>query len=276
MATAATLDEGLLARYLAALGVRRRDPSPEALHELVMAHVTHVPFENISKLYYWKRLGLAGVVPIGRFLEGIEKHHFGGTCYANNFHFCTLLASLGYEARLCGADMTNPDVHIVIMVAVGGREYLVDGGYGGPFLAPMPRDLDRDYAIQWGRDRYVLEPQDAAGRSRLKLYKDGVATHGYLVKPTPRTIEDFADVIAASFRPEATFMNAMLLVRYYRARSVTIHNLNVIETQGSASTERTVTGPEELIATIVREFGMPREIVVEVVGELANTRNAWA
>lgn len=47
------------ARYLRALGVPRRPPGREALAEIVAAHVTRVPFENVSKLLRFRDLGLA-------------------------------------------------------------------------------------------------------------------------------------------------------------------------------------------------------------------------
>src|SRR5512143_789806 len=97
---------GLYADYLRLLGLRPRVPSLEALTELTGAHLVRVPFENVSKLYYLYRL----------------------------------LENLGYRVRLCGADMSRPDVHLVIVVTVEGHEYVVDGGYGAPFLAPLPRD----------------------------------------------------------------------------------------------------------------------------------------
>jgi arylamine N-acetyltransferase len=49
-ATFGPLPRAAVERYLAALGVPRREPSPPALAELVFAHVTRVPFENVSKL----------------------------------------------------------------------------------------------------------------------------------------------------------------------------------------------------------------------------------
>ncbi len=269
------LEDDLIRRYLAALCIERRRPSTEALAELVAAHVTRVPFENVSKLYYRKRLGLAGLVPIELFLEGIERCHFGGTCYANNFHFYRLLASLGYEVKLCGADMSNPDVHIVTVVTVGGREFLVDSGYGAPFLAPLPRDLGTDYIVALGRDRYVLKPQDSEGRSRLELYRDGIGKHGYVVKPAPRKIEDFAGVIAHSFRPSATFLNSVLLARFYPGRSLVIHNLSVIDSRGSASTVRPLRDRGELVAAVEEHFGIPGDIVREVVADLPTLQDAW-
>jgi len=93
--TLAPLPKEVAARYLAILGVARREPSLEALRELLAAHLTRIPFENISKLYYRKRLGLVNLPGIQLYLEGIDKYHFGGTCYSNNYHFHLLLRSLG-------------------------------------------------------------------------------------------------------------------------------------------------------------------------------------
>ena len=70
-------------------------------------------------------------------------------------------ASHRYEARLCGADMSRPDVHAVIMVCLEGREHLVDAGYGAPFFSPLPLDLGRDQVVAWGHESYVLKPREA-------------------------------------------------------------------------------------------------------------------
>jgi|SRR5208282_4331075 len=265
----------LISRYLAVLGISRPDPTPEALRDLVCAHLTHVPFENISKLYNRKHHGLAGLPSIQLYLDGIERYHFGGTCYSNNFHFYSLLATLGYEVKLCGADMTNPDVHMVIMVNVDGREYLVDAGYGAPFLSPMPRDLATDYVVELGRDRYVLRPQDDNGRSSLEMYRDGQRKHGYLAKPPARRIEEFCQVIAGSFRPDATFLNSLLLTRFYSDRAVMIHNLMLVESRGSESIVRSITSRDQLVAEVEKHFDMPRAIVAEAVNELGDLQDPW-
>ncbi len=266
----------LVRRYLAALGVSLRKPSLEALRELVAAHLTHVPFENISKLYNRKHHGLTSLAPIELYLDGIERRHFGGTCYSNNFHFYTLLSALGYDVKLCGADMTDPDVHLVVIATLDEHEHLVDTGYGAPFLAPLPRDLGTDDVITLGRDRYVLKPRDASGCSRLEMYRDGQPQHGYLVKPAPRKIEEFAQVIADSFRPTATFLNALLLVRFYPGRALMIHNLTLVESEGSTSSVHQLGGRAALVAEIVERFGMPRSIVAETVSELGELKDVWA
>jgi arylamine N-acetyltransferase len=274
--TLVPLPEEVTDHYLAILGVARREPSLEALRELLAAHLTRIPFENISKLYYRKRLGLVNLPAIRLYLDGIDKYHFGGTCYSNNYYFYLLLRSLGYQAKLCASDMKTPQVHALSMIVIEGREYMADTGYAAPLLEPIPRDLATDYETALGRDRYVLKPQDANGCSRLELYRDGVLRHGYQAKAAPKTIKDFSKVIAASFSADATFLNSVLLVRFYPGRSVLIHNLTLVESEGNKSTIHALANRDQLIDAIERRFEMPRKIVSEAVRQLGNLQDAWS
>jgi N-hydroxyarylamine O-acetyltransferase len=149
-------------RYLSLLGVSATIPDLDTLVRLVRAHVLTVPFENVSKLYYGKTGSVDAAMDLTQYLDGIERHHFGGTCYAGAFHLNQLLRELGFRAALCGADMRRPDVHLVNVVSLGGREYLVDVGYAAPFIEPMPMDVPEAYDIRRGTDRYVVLPRDAA------------------------------------------------------------------------------------------------------------------
>ena len=266
----------MLERYLDILGVPRRKPSLANLYELVQAHLFRVPFDSLSKLYYKQHRGLCSLPGLELYLDGIARFNFGGTCYTNNFYFYQLLANLGYQIWLCGADMTNPDVHLVSIVTLEGREYLVDVGYAAPFAAPLPRDLTTDYIIELGRDRYVFKPQDAQGRSVLELHRAGTLRHGYTVKPQPRQIGEFEGVIADSFRTEATFMKALLLARFFPNRSLVIHNLNVVESQGSEFKSRTLASTAELAQAVQEYFAIPAEVVTDVLAELDISGDAWS
>jgi N-hydroxyarylamine O-acetyltransferase len=260
--------------YLQALGVASAAPTRRTLDDLVRAQATRVPFENISKLYRFKHQGLVGVPTIEEYLDGIERFHFGGTCYPNNFHFCRLLCTLGFDAALCGADMpSGEDVHAAITVSIDGRDLLVDVGYGAPFLAPLPRDAASDIVLRYGRDRYVLKPRDAEGRSRLDMYRDGELLHGYLLKPTPRSIDHFGNAIRDSFAENATFMNAVDLIRFSDVDSVVIYNLSIIRsTVGSFSVER-LPDREALVRALEREFGIPAEIARDAIEGLGALRD---
>ena len=265
----------LIEQYCRLLGIRRRKPSYEALVELVAAHMMRIPFENVSKLYYRKRDGLRRLPDLRQYLDGIERYNFGGTCYPNNYYLHLLLAHLGYDVMLCGADMANPDVHLVNIVSLDGREFLVDAGYAAPFLEPFPRDLRQDHVVTLGRDRYILKPQDGEGCSRLELYRDGRLKHSYIAKPIPRPIEHFTRVITDSFADHATFMNAILLVRFFPNRSLAIHNLTIIESERTRSHIHPLANREELAGVVEEHFAIPGTIVAEAVAELGQLEDAW-
>ena len=254
-------DDAVFARYLDLLGVPPRPPGLEALTELAAAHLTRIPFENVSKLQSGRRQAPPRRPPdLVRYLDGIKRHHLGGTCYANAFNLHRLLARLGYDVSLCGADMSAPDVHMVNLVTVEGRPYLVDVGYGAPFFEPLPLDLAEDQQIAWGRERYVLRPRDAAGRSRLELHRDGELRHGYTLNPAPRQIEEFAQVIADSFSDGATFMHALLIARFWPTRSVTLRNLTLIEAEGARFRAQQLPDRDDLPGVIESHFRIPRDV----------------
>jgi hypothetical protein len=96
-----------------------------------------------------------------------------------------------------------------------------------------------------------------------------------VVKPVPRNVGEFERVIAASFRPESTFMKALLLARFFTDRSLVIHNLSVIESRGDRATVRRLSGPEELVRAVVDGFGVPAELTWEVVKDITEFGDAW-
>jgi arylamine N-acetyltransferase len=260
-------------RYLRLLGVQKRRPSYRALEELVEAQITRVPFENVSKLYYKKHIGLRGLIDLDRHLDGIELWNLGGTCYANNYYFHLLLKYLGYEVKLCGADMNDPDVHLVNLVTLEGREYLLDGGYAAPFLKPIPRDLTEDYAVELGNEKYVLKPQDRRGYSFLGHHRDNQLIHGYTVKPIHREIGHFAEVIEDSFSDTSTFMNELAIIRFYRHRSVAIRNFNLIESEGTDVKIHRMSGREELLRVAKDLFSIPGDMLTDAMDEIAKLNN---
>ena len=268
-------DDSLYDQFLDLLGIRRRQPGLDALNELVTAFMTRIPFENISKLYYKKRFQLLQLPPLSQYLQGIAEYNFGGTCYSNNYFLNLLLKHLGYDARLCGADMNVPDCHLVNMVTLNGREYLIDPGYAAPFLRPLPRDLPHDLEIRLGRDRYVLRPKDEQGYSRIDLYRDGELFHGYTAKPTPREIDFFESEIQSSFTPESIFMSSLLVVRQFENRSVVIYNTTLIESEGDSFEITRFDDLAEMPDHIESHFAIPKTIASEALSQLDKLKNPW-
>ena len=266
-------NETLFDRYLNILGISHREPSIAALYEIVTVHLTKVPFENISKLLY-KKQGLNYIPALSVYLDGIEKFNFGGTCYSNNYYLYLLLKYLGYDVKLCGADMNNPDVHIVSMLKIGGRDFIVDCGYAAPFTEPLSGDLNENYVITFGDEKYILYPRDDSGYSKLEQYYKGELKHWYTAKPQPRNIGEFRNVIEDSYRDDATFMNAVTIAKFYKNSSLVLRNLALIRTDKNKVTTQIIQHGE-IAAVVEKYFGMPRKIVDEAVNELSDLKDTW-
>jgi arylamine N-acetyltransferase len=256
-------------RYLSILGVAPEAPSFDNLRRLVRAQIIRVPFENISKLYLKKTQSASYIPSLEEHLDGIEKHGFGGTCYANNPFFAELLRHLGYDVTMCGADMSKPDLHIVSMIRLEGREYLVDVGYGAPFYEPMACDLDHEHGIVFGRNRFVLHPRDSRGRSRVDHFLDDERIHGYEVSPAPREIDHFEGIIRDSYSAAATFMNVVVVERFFADRSMRFHNFTLTESTADGATTTQLADRDQLVEAIEYHCGFPSDIVRSAIADIA-------
>lgn len=263
-------------RYLKLLGIEKQRPSYEYLKEIVKAHVLKIPFENISKLYLYKSINLKKLIDFELYLDGIEKYGFGGTCYANNFYLNKLLSWLGFNIKLCGADMKNPDVHIVSVVNIENLEFLIDTGYAAPFSEPIPLDLLNDCTINMGVDRFVLKPQNINKQSYLEMYRNGELIHGYRVNPRARKIEEFQQVIKDSFKESSTFMNALLLTRFDSENFIVINNMSIIISSGKVSKKHSIDSIEQLSLVINKYFNIPKSIIMESIDKLQMQKDGWS
>lgn len=265
----------LFEKYLNLLGIQKQKPSFSYLKEIITAQFIKIPFENISKLYYKKHLGLKKLIDFDLYIEGIEKYNFGGTCYAVNFYLNQLLSWLGYNVKLCGADMKSPDVHIVNIVTLEDREFHVDAGYAAPFTIPVPLDLPKDFIIDLGTDRYILKARNKNNHSIVELYRNGFLKHTYKINPRARYIEEFEKVIADSFKESSTFMNTLLLARFELNYSLVIHNMTINEISGSDQKKERLNSPDQLASFIQDRFGIPSSIVLKSMTEIDMSGDAW-
>ena len=268
-----TGNKTLFKKYLRLLGIVESSPSLELLKRIVKAHLIKVPFENVSKLLF-KQQGLNDTPDLSTYLDGIEKYNFGGTCYTNNYYLYLLLDHIGFNIKLCGADMKNPDVHLISIVNIDEHEYIVDGGYAAFFLKPLLRDLTTDYIIIYGNEKYIVKPMDKNGRTKVEQYYNGKLQHWYTANPKPRKIEDFRKVIADSYSDDAVFMNAIRITRFSENGSFVLKNLMFTETDGYKSL--TIKLKRDYIPDVVREkFGMPVNLVKKALAGLKELKNIY-
>ena len=131
-------------RYLARISYDGpREPTFRTLAALHLAHLLHVPFEN---LHVFHRVGVRETVDWS--YPKIVEQRRGGWCFELNGCFAELLRRLGFEVDLLscrtfepGTGGLSPDFdHLALLVRVGADAYLVDVGWGDNPLAVMPAE----------------------------------------------------------------------------------------------------------------------------------------
>ena len=263
----------LFDKYLDLVGVEAAAPSFDLLCRIVKAHLIKIPFENISKLLFKKR-GMNYIPDLSTFLEGIEKHNFGGTCYSNNYYLYLLLQHLGFDVKLCGADMKNPDVHLISIVNIDGHEFIVDCGYAAPFYKPIPRESQTDYIISFGEEKYIVKRKDESGRTKVEQHYNDKLQHWYTAKPQPRKIEDFRKVIEDSYSDDATFMNALRITSFSENGTTALKNLALTETK-KATTRTIKIKRDEIPEVVFKKFGMPYHLVKEALESIKELKDIY-
>jgi N-hydroxyarylamine O-acetyltransferase len=243
-------------RYLRLLGFDHPPTGLEGLRQLVRRHVIGVPFENISKLLLIGRERKGRLTTLADFLDGLERYDLGGTCYTSNPFFADLLRELGYDADLLGCDMSHANVHTAIRVRIAGAEYHVDVGYGGPFYEPLSL-ADLPHEIRQGPCRYVLD-RGSDGRLAMNVFRGAERIHRYAVNESPRRLDFFTDIILDSFRPTATFMAMLRVVRYFDDHAVELENNGVTCHYRNGSRPIRISSMAQLREIFDSEFCMPR------------------
>jgi N-hydroxyarylamine O-acetyltransferase len=264
--------ENAFNKYLDILNIRKKPPSMQYLKELIKAQLIRIPFEDISKIYYRKQLNIRGLPDFEIYLNGIEKYNFGGTCYPINYYFNRLLKHVGFAVKLCGADMSKPDVHMLNIVTLENKEYLVDAGFAAPFFAPIPRDLKDDFIFSRGEVMYKIKPVNEINRSVIELYEKDEFRMNYIANPLPRDIHEFEGVIEDSFSERSTFINSLFLARHYEDKTIAIYNLKLTEHSANITTNHEIKTREELIETVHREFEIPVDIIEPVIKAMSKLR----
>jgi arylamine N-acetyltransferase len=263
----------LFEKYLHLLGLERSNPSFDFLCKIVTSHLIRIPFENISKLLL-KQQGFNYIPDLSTHLDGVEKYNFGGTCYANNYYLYLLLDSLGYDVKLCGADMKNPDVHLISIVTIDGHEFIVDGGYAAPFFSPLLTDLTEDSVINFGEEKYIIKPRDENGRTKVEQYINGELQHWYTANPHPRKIGEFKKVIEDSYTDDSTFMNTIRITRFTENGSLALKNLYLTETVGNNPSTNKILR-KDLPDIVQEKFGMPADIITKAISHLKELKDIY-
>jgi N-hydroxyarylamine O-acetyltransferase len=248
--------------YLHRIGIDGKvAPDLQSLRLLQSKHILHVPFENID-IYY----GVPIEFSVEAFYKKIVNRGRGGYCYELNGLFHQLLISLGYDARLISALVTDKISfiteyeHMAIVVEAEGTGWLVDVGYGDSSLMPLkviPEKIQSD-----GFNNYrIMDDMIVDGRTRMSLekYNDKLRTFVplYYFTLDRRTLNDF--MIMHEFQevaPNAHYKKTLICSIATDDGRISIINDRLIETRNGLKEMRSIGSREERDRLLRRLFNI--------------------
>jgi arylamine N-acetyltransferase len=131
-----------LAAYFVRLGLDAVPPvTPDGLAALQSAHRQAITFENVDVLLRRPIL----IDSDAAFAKLIERGR-GGYCFEQNRLYADMLAAMGLPTRpLLGRprlgmaeDAIGPRTHVLLLAELEGQPWILDAGFGGSFVPPLP------------------------------------------------------------------------------------------------------------------------------------------
>ncbi len=231
-----------------------REASLPALQALHAAHATSIPFENLAIQL--------GELPLRLDLEALQDklvaRRRGGYCFEHNHLFQAVLRQLGFEvaaleARVrMGNPAALPRTHMLLSVAVEGRGWLADVGFGGEgLLHPVPMDGEPSLQAQG-----LLRVAEEGG---LKVLQSGQPMGWmdlYAFEPVPREAVDFE--VAnwyTSTHPESRFVKTLTAQLILPCGRRILRGLDYTDVRNGEVSHR-VLEVTEIPSVLRRDFGL--------------------
>lgn len=247
--------------YLRRIGVEKTDISAnlENLKFLQRQHLLNVPFENLD--IHWKR-------PIRldnkAFYEKIVGEKRGGFCYELNGLFYELLGEIGFESKIISLKVSRGDgefspefAHLAIVTRIGGKEYLVDVGFGEFIAEPLEFVLDAEQTDESGV--FLIRKYDEDYFEVVK--KDGEAWRSECIFTVlPRELKEFSGMCDfQQTSPESNFTKKKICSLMTVGGRKTLTGTKFIETKNGEKSETDVNSEEEFDQILAREFQIIRK-----------------
>jgi len=231
-------------------------PTAETLRALQVAHLTSVPFENLS-IHRGEQIVLADEA---LFRKIVERGR-GGFCYEANGLFAALLRELGFDVVMLSAGVADaqgqfgPDFdHMALLVTLEQR-WLVDVGFGDSFREPLLLD-ERAEQVQ-GRRAYRIVPDGE--RLILQQREEGAEWKAqYRFTLQPHVFADYEEMCRYhQTSPQSHFTRARICSRATADGRVTLSEMRLINTfEHGERDERTLTSQSEYDTILREQFGI--------------------
>jgi N-hydroxyarylamine O-acetyltransferase len=257
-----------LHRYFVRIGYAGgTEPTPQTLADLHLAHVRHVPFENLDVL-----LGRPIRLDTESLFAKLVSAGRGGYCFEQNHLFAAVLEQLGFVVQRLAARVVwrtqrvLPRTHMLLRVEVGGRPWLADVGFGS--MSPLlPVALEPDIEQPQFGWRYRVTEQDGTWRLQAGADEWESLYEFTLQAQTPADYEMASYYVAT--HPDSRFVQGLIAHRLAPERRLILIGNELTEDRGAAASTRRITDRAELAAVLVDGIGLPAADVAAVIDTLA-------
>lgn len=258
--------------YLSILGLSKEAPSYDYLAKICRSHLSTLPFENISKLLYFRDQHKNGFVipPVETWIQNHFHYHFGGTCYTLNYNLRELLMQLNFE---CDYVMLGNE-HMGILVELPGERVYVDCGAAAPIFQPVRMESNPLNVSQFGDDKVHIQPvHPETGRYKYVRYTQGKQNgkDWHININQKCEFQDFHDIILQSTMAGTTFMTILRcqLWQLNQGRSVSlVNNQFGIRHSDGRINKYALHSVAEIEDVIANEFALPKLPVREAIDVL--------
>lgn len=228
----------------------------ETLEALHLLHPQAIAFENIDSF-----LGRpVDIEPgaVGRKLVGSRR---GGYCFEQNLVFLHVLRALGFSVSAMAArvmlgrpdDFVGPRSHMLLRVALDGRDYIADVGFGG-LTQTAPLLLERDIEQATPHETFRILQPDADFRIQGNVGGDWRTLYRFDLHPQLE-IDFVASNWYASTSPASHFVTSLGVARAAPGRRHALRN-NRLSTHhlNGKSEQRMLASAAEIARTLDEIF----------------------
>ncbi|RNM26610.1 arylamine N-acetyltransferase [Dickeya undicola] len=243
-------------RYLQRIGVSSLPAEPDLLlHQLHLAHLTHIPFENLD-VVFGKTIRLD---PPAIYRKIVDERR-GGFCYELNYGFYLLLKALQFDVQLLAGQVWNDDGHygqpfdhLFLQVELPQGAVIADISFGDSFCVPVAlsgavsHEPFARYRVTACDDGYLLQQQlgDAAWQPQYKFTRQ------------PRQLEEYVDMAHYhQTSPSSPFTGKSLCTRVTPQGRVTLSDNRLIVTRQGQKSERRIDSHQDYLDCLQQHFGI--------------------
>ena len=234
-----------------------RDVSAETLRALQVAHLTSVPFENLS-IHAGERI----VLDEDALFTKIVEERRGGFCYECNGLFAGLLRAMGFDVAMLAAGVAQRDGgfgpifdHMTLMVTLDDR-WLVDVGFGESFVKPLLLDTRADQ-VQGTRSFRLIDSEDQVVLLLRNENEDWQPQYRFTLQPY--TFPDYEEMCRFhQTSSESHFTKNVICSRATADGRITLSGMRLIITSGPQRLreEQTLSSSEEYDRVLREQFGV--------------------